>query len=389
MVWLIAAAVFVIPVASIVAIPGTIIWYPQYLAFIFFGLLVFSFSIWKSNKILSILAAYLSFSYVFIAQASPRSMLCLVSSLLGILLICKVAELKNTKPLFYSFVAIAVLQFFYVLCQNFNIDPFFRKATDPTSFEVVGFLGSHNQLAIFYAAITPLLFSIHPLFAAPVMAVFFMAKCTSAIVGAAAGCLLLNKHKLNGWVFVVVSAAILVYGAVLIDADTNISTTVFSERLAILKLTLKEAAAGVAEVARNGQAFVVKTSPLVGFGVGNFFTLAMGTQENVLLVDPRVHPSGHYYEHAHNDLVECFFDLGYIGTAIVLAFVAWLVLMFIEAPKTNLLCAYFCSVVAQAVCSLGVYIVHAPVSFFIFCLTIGLFLQEARHANKSAFTKVA
>ncbi len=108
--------------------------------------------------------------------------------------------------------------------------------------------------------------------------------------------------------------------------------------------------------------------------------ISKSTQEPILL-DPK--GSNVRYEHAHNDLVEALFEYGYIG----FVFVVWLILLIVKSfvlcrIKTKNLIIAFSSLIAQGVCSLGVYVIHAPLSFFMLCLTLGIFYGELKDAHK-------
>lgn len=368
--WLVALSVFLIPMSAIVPIPGTILWYGQFIALLTLGFLFLINIIWHTYKPLACIGLMSLFSYIFIAQTNPRALMCLVAAFSGLMLIVAVRNMKDVRHVYGAILAMAFIQGVYVVFQHFGIDPFFKKLGGPGT-DVVGFVGSHNQLGIYYAGIIPFLIS-SPLLLPVAIIPLMLAKCSSAVIGAFAGALFYAEQTRK----LVMPVAILILAFCFLPwLKNDIAPNVFKERSALLQLTTSQVLSGRL-VTDDGQ--VIKANPLLGFGIGNFFMYSHLSQKGIIINEGQ-----HRYEHAHNDLVEVLFDFGIIGMIVVL----WTIYMFFNAfltcvNRTRLMTISFASLLAQGIASLGVYVIHAPVSFFMFCLTTGLFLHEVNHANK-------
>ena len=102
------------------------------------------------------------------------------------------------------------------------------------------------------------------------------------------------------------------------------------------------------------------------------------TQKDII-----VNSGSHRYENAHNDLIQVLFEFGYIGLILMLIIVSSVINTFRLSIKTPAVIKSFSVLVVIAVCSMGVYVTHAPVSYFMMMLCLGLFYAEVSNANKS------
>lgn len=374
---LICLSVFLIPMASLLPSSGAIIWWPQYIAFLILGFLAASSFIWKINKSLAVLFSYCAFSYIFVCNLHPRSMLCLLSCGAGIVLICLLSNLKKTGIIYKSIILAASLQAVLVIFQSINIDPFFHLLGHEGTADTVGFVGSHNQLGLYYAAITPFFLQFFaPLVLVPVFCIF-VSHCSSAAIGMFFGVLaygLLNKkYKFTFFLTIIALVATISWKSFDKPAEA------FKERVGIWKLTCKQITNGKAMVNMgNGMTHIVTANPLTGFGIGSFLMISPKTQDK--LINPKF---THRYEHAHNDMLEFFFEYGYLGLLIIIWLIFDILWKFFASVKTSMLILTFASLLTQGVSMLGVYVVHAPVSLFMLCLTLGLFYAEVNNASKS------
>lgn len=373
----ILAAVLLVPLISIAPIKGTIVWYPQLLALLAIGLCLLSLSMWNMNKAICILLIYQIFSYIFVCNQSPRSLICLITGFSGMLFAYVVSKSSNTKILkFLMFVG--VLNLVLVAMQIFNHDPFFIKTGGGDIDNIVGFIGSRDQLAIFQACVSILLSAISPwllLFCIPA----FIVKCSSVLFSLSlTGCFYLfitKRWKISACVLL----CVLTLGFIWVTFGSK--SEEFSERLRLWNLTSSQAIS--AKVINDDNKHIISSNPIFGFGIGNFFVFSPFSQKNVVgkLVS-------HRYEHAHNDFIEGWFEFGYIGIMLMIWCFISIILDFIQAlhlshPNNNNLIISFCALFCMFISSLGVYVFHAPVSLFMFCLILGLFYREVNYANTS------
>ncbi len=374
-------SVFLIPLASIIPIAGTIIWYPQFLALLFFGLTFLSLKFWRFNKFISLLLIYESFSYLFITQQNPRTMLCLFCAFSGIALANAASKIASTKIIFNCIIGFAIFQTLYVILQSFNIDLIFHRPDGCA--DIVGFLGSHNQLGAYYASVGLILASLNPFLIIFSIIPIFLAKQNGAMIGLASGILLYSWFSFSKTLCI----SLLILFILLAFVWTKFcgkSYDEIAERIDLWKLSITQVIEGQAIEDFGNRKQVVRCNPFFGFGLGNFFTISPYTQMSFLPKN-----TGHVYEHAHNDLVEAFYELGYLGFILVLLCISSVVSLFIASVKSSGVISTFSCLVAQSVASFSIYIFHAPVSLFMFFLILGLFYAEVSYANKSALSKAA
>lgn len=379
---LICLAVFVVPMASLVTMPGTIVWWPQYISFIMLGFLLASAFIWRESKALSLLSIYCLYSYVFVCHQHPRALMCLVSAYAGIALICAVGALKETKFVYKAILGIVIAQFVLVVLQRLNLDPFFHLNGNEKLCDTVGFVGSHNQLGIYSASVLPLFLNWFALLA---LIPLFLSKCSSALLGAVLGVsVVLGFMGKRSLIFLFL--AVLVFSSAWLKVDSS-AEYALRERIAVWKLSVKQLAAGKAVMKMSEKVNrIVTCNPLTGFGLGSFIMISPSTQEETIsqvnkIPVKDIPENFHRYEHAHNDAVEWLFEGGYLGVLILLFCLLSALGAFILSPKTPGVLMIFGSLVAMAVTSMGAYVVHAPVSFFMFCLMVGLFNAEVKDAR--------
>ena len=380
-------AIFLVPIASIVTIKGTIVWYPQLLALQFIGGLCYASMFWKLNKFLAIFLGYLAFSYIYIANASPRTQMCLMIGSIAITLV--VSQLKDLKWVYVALIGMSLLSIDYSILQACGHDPIFVPIHG-TKEDVVSFMGSPNQLGIYSMANafwTPWMI---PLAIVPI----FMAKCNSSLIGLICGSMV---YILAIYGKKAVSIAIICVLVALIPwwHYNHKQNDEIMERFKLWKLTINQVSHGTIEsYDLSGNKSLIQGSPLTGFGLGNFFVYSPFSQYKMYglpktLMQSDKLPSGieHFYEHAHNDLVEAFYEFGYIGLFMLILVIGSVGFVFMASNKSVGVVTTFASLVAQSVSSFSVYVFHAPVSLFMFCLTLGLFYAEVANGKKSSEIK--
>lgn len=387
---LVIASIFLIPLSSIIPMTGTVVWYPQLLMLLLIGLSALAFQFWKMNKFISLLLIYEILSYIFVCNQSPRTMLCLICGFAGISIAYIISNLKDTKILYRCIIGIAITQSIYTVLQHFNIDPFFHNP-DSNKADVVGLVGSHNQLGIYYSAVGIILASFNPILLTFSLVPIFLAKCNSAIIGLIAGGLVYTTFLYGKkWVSIALLAICLL--AVPWIHYAGKSRVEIKERFDIWELTLTQAFSGYAKQVGTkewmpGLQREYRANPTFGFGLGNFFVISPLSQYDFWF------SKTHRYEHAHNDLIEALFELGYIGFILILFCIASVISDFLNAvhafhPATKRLIISFSCLVVMAVSSLSVYVAHAPVSYFMFCVILGLFYAEVNNAKQSQVSNI-
>ena len=388
MIYIIILSIFLVPIASMIAIPGTIVWYPQLLALQFIGGLSFASLFWKLNKFIAIFLAYLVFSYIYVTGATPRSLMCLMIGYAAISLTLITSKLKSDdlKLVYRCLIGISLLSIAYSISQFFGYDPIFKSMFGGKE-DVVSFMGSHNQLGIYSSANAFWSTWCIPMAIIPI----FFAKCNSAMIGLISGSCVYLYFKFNKKVLrdVVVLIAIL-----LIPwwHFCHKGSGELNERFNIWKLTLSQLFHGrIDSCDLSGKKEVIRATPLFGFGLGDFFVFSPFSQYKMWgFKDTEIYQGGnpngkiqHFYEHAHNDSIEALFEFGYVGFFIIMLIIISVVMVFIRSSKTDGIVLTFSSLVAQSVSSFSVYVFHAPVSLFMFCLTLGLFFAEVSNEKQS------
>lgn len=387
--YLIILAIFLIPIASIITIKGTIVWFPQLLALEMIGGICYASMFWKLNKFLSIFIAYLFFSYIYVTGASERPLMCLLIGSMAIAVTLVTSKLKELKWIYVALIIMSLLSILYAILQTIGIDPIF-KSTGSKWDGVVSFMGSHNQLGIYSVANAFWCTWLIPL----AIISIFLVKCNSALIGIIFGSCVYSYFKFNKKVL----KDLLIIGVLLLIPWWHYNhkgNGEISERFRLWKLTLQQINSGkIEESDMNGKKSLVQANPFFGFGLGNFLTYSPFSQyriwglNNTDIYRPG-HPEGiqHFYEHVHNDLLEALYEFGYIGFIIIILTIGSVVFTFVTSVKSVGVITTFSSLVAQSFTSFSVYVFHAPVSLFMFCLTLGLFYAEVSNGQKSSEIK--
>lgn len=364
---------------------GAVIWYPQLLAIMCLGFVCLAMLFWNINKFISIFLIYTTFSYLVVCGQSPRSMLCLITGYAGIMFSYFVSQ-SDTPKIYKALATIAVLNIILVILQIFKLDYIFSQSSNWLLDHTVGFMGTRNQLGIFHAASSVLLMSISPWFLALSLPILLV-KCSSAFAGLIAGVssylFFTGKRLLAIFLILSIVASIPVF----IYFKSNLIAEL-KERVEVWSLTVRQTIDGKMDLydyqygsTKLSNHRVVKFNPLFGAGIGNFFIFSPPSQVGFDF------SPWHRYEHAHNDFIEGFLEFGYMGLVLIILCISWIINDFLSCiHKTKGLIITFSALVSLAVCSLGVYVFHAPVSFFLFCLTLGLFYRELKNAKQSQIT---
>jgi hypothetical protein len=381
MLWIIILGIFIVPIASIVTIKGTIVWYPQLLALQLIGGICYASNFWKLNKFIAIFLGYLVFSYIYVTSANPRTLLCLMIGYGAIAITLAVSKLKDLKWIYIALISMSLLSIAYSILQKFGIDPIFIPADHSMKADIVSFMGSHNQLGIYSAANAFWSPYLMPLSIIPL----FLSKSNSAMIGLVVGCLFYvclrygKKYLYIGIIFVLVTMGIWWHFC-------GKSNGEIMERFNLWKLTIQQIKQGRVEISDlDNHKAVITDNKLFGFGLGSFFSYSPFSQYKMWGLTRTDHACAtrdgsllqpHFYEHAHNDLLEADYEFGPIGFLLIVFIIFSVVMLFASSIKSVGVITTFASLIAQSVSSFSVYVFHAPVSLFMFCLTLGLFYAE-------------
>lgn len=376
-------SVFFVPLSSLIAIKGAVIWYPQLLALITIGFISLALLFWETNVFISLFLIYATLSYLLVCNQSPRSMLCLITGFCAILFSYFVSK-SNVPSIYKCLMIISGLSIFLLVLQILKLDPIFIPDTNLLLDRTVGFVGSRNQLGIFHAATAVLMLGISPwviLLSLPILLV----KCSSAFAGLMAGIVAYSffiGRKVQAWMLIII---LLFSVPIFIHFKPELKSEL-QERCSLWNLTINQLVNGKLHQENEDNLNLhrdISCNPFFGFGIGNFFVFSPMAQYPLW-------PRGTHacrWEHAHNDLVEALFEFGYCGLLLILLCISKVIADFINCiNKTKKLIITFCGLICLSVCSMGVYVFHAPVSLFLFCLNLGLFYAEVANAKQSKIT---
>lgn len=370
MIYLLLLSIFVVPIASIFTKPQLDIWYSNYMALIGVGSIWLAATIWKLNKILSIFLVYLTFSYLFISFDSPRAPFCFIAAIVSILTIYQFSQTKNRKMIYAGISIMGLISIVYCIFQSFNIDPFFGHPSNSKLKFVVSFMGSRNQLGAYHLGTAFYWFPLMPLSILPI----FLSKCNTALIGLLCGSIVWGMFKFGKKRTVIALLGLSLLIPIWLSHNKKSGYEIM-ERLNLWKLTIQQTITGKSYLL-DGQ-IIAKCNPLFGYGLGQFFTTSYLTQ-----TDDITYGKLHYYEHAHNDFIEGFYEFGYTGLIILSLLIFSVMRDFILSEKTNGVILTFSSLIAQSIASCGIYIFHSPISLFMFCVTLGLFYAEINQKGR-------
>lgn len=377
---ILVSSVLIVPLASLMPIKGTIVWYPQLLALMALGLICTAMLVWDMNKFISLFLIYTTFSYLAVCSQSPRSMLCVITGFAGILFAYCVSKADVSK-MYTALIAITIINLGFILLQIFNIGFIFQPDSNAFLDRVVGVFGSRNQLGIFLASVSTILMTYSPWFVLMGLPILII-KGSSALVGLLSGIISILFFK-GHYQIAGIALVILIIGSVAWVKFGNKSNEI-KERFNIWGLTISQANEG--KIVLDDEKTVIKSNPWFGFGIGNFFVFSPHSQQKTVFGTSR-----HRYEHAHNDIVEALLELGRSGVALILLCAYKVISDFITCLRINgfdtrKLIYTFSALVTITVCSMGVYVFQAPASLFIFCLLLGLFYREVNYAKQGTVT---
>lgn len=333
---------------------------------------MFSVVVSRVNKSLAVLSLYCSVSYLFVANQHPRSFFCLILAYVGISIICILSRAKDTYPFMLGFIALALAQFILITLQIFNLDPFFHKVDNYNQSVVVGVVGSANQMAYFYALVAPYL----GVFAIISAIAIFYSKCSTAAVAFLIGMFIYNYIYYKSRAVILTVIVLIFCMAMWNRFDTPMGS--FKERIIVWKLSIEQLVRGEAKQQLSEDRHnirIIKGNLFLGYGIGKFAIVSPNSQSE------RLGHRQHIYEHAHNDYIEYVYDFGLVGCLIIFFVIKSFFEKLIKIQWNRYNTKILISMVIQLICMIGVYSIHAPSSYLMFCITVGLLYAEANNVK--------
>jgi len=380
---LVRFSVFGVPLAGLIPIEGTDVWYSQFLGLMSLLMIGLSIALWKFNKGFSVFGLVCLFSSMVVANQSPKSLITLIQIYLAFLAIYAISrfEKDQRKALIRAVLVLVSIQGVWVILQALNLDPIFNLMGNPNKDDTVGISGSHNQLGLFFAMTAPIVL-LNAIYLLPFTLVgLWFSTTATAWIGFVVFLIFWISIKLKSKAAVY----LLFFGLMvcLISGFNRISDIVKTERFNLWRSSIDQVLSGRAIIKQadlsrlNGKEKIeyisikeINCNPLFGFGLGNFIRISPHTQEYVTFA--------HRYEHAHNDYVEALFELGITGFLFLMVMIGKFLRDFFYAQRTKLLTSVFLAIVVQMVCAMGVYTIQTAISGMLMILFLGLFYGELR-----------
>jgi len=388
-------SIFLLVVTGIVAIPllgaipmrGADVWYIHWISLFSFSCVGVFLVLWNFHFLYTLLGIYCVYNMVFVAKQYPTSIVMLVQVMFSFLSIYAISKFtkKQRKVILWAIVVAAGIQCFWVILQYFNLDPIFSYTKDMTLDDTVGFVGSHNQIGVFFAVVSPVVMGVCPWLIPFVIFGLWCSTTTSTWIAflIANGYLLysmpckINKRlrrSLLGVIVLIMAVCSLIF----FSKFENLSYVAVKERIDLVKNTIRDVNDGEIVLDFVKYKKSIKCNPMLGYGLGNFKRFSPMSQYEFLYQSRQ---NTHVYAHAHNDYAEAYFDLGIIGWLLILLIIIDLFYKFIIFDKSKELIIYFSCIVAQMVSALGVFTIHTAVSGMLLIISLGLFYGEWRKIN--------
>lgn len=386
-----------LPLVSIIPMTGDL-WYTQYIAMLCLFYAGIAISLMTTNILLSLLMIWCGVSAIWVAIQHPVAMFTLLQvgiAMLGIKVISELPQ-KKRKWLLWCVLGMVLLQEILTVAQMLDLDPFFTSVKPEFFYRVVGFCGSRNQLGLYLGVVTPLVLNYAPILLPILLLGMCSASTASAWIGMAAGSLVFIYLKTKSD-FVKIGVLILVCTGLFFYKFENISRLAYSERIMLYKHTVQsveneKVIMRFVEGKKVGQHYEkeafreVRCNKWFGYGLGNFRRVSPLTQYTFLINGGQ--PS-HTYGHAHNDLLELYYETGRIGLGLGILLVLHFLYTFIRAKKTEILIVSGCCVLAQLVTSMGIFTVHTAIGGWLLVIFYGVYMGELKDGKNRQTGKTA
>jgi len=371
-------ALFFVTIASAIPFPSYNVWFGQYvglLAIFFISLVLY---LWNKNKPLSLFLSFCILSTFSVTRLSPRAIMLMYQISLGAVFVYAIAQLnyKNREKIKYAIALLVMLQFLWIILQWCGLDPLFVCVYNDKMDGLVGFSGAPNQIGAFFAITLPMMLHIHPLLSIISIIGLIVSRSSFAFVAGIVSGLLYCFFVYRKFFYYILIAFTLISAFFLKKVD-NPCFVDFKTRFGVWAHAIHSTIEGDISMKHAGREGIVKTNPLYGYGLGNFFVIFPRTPER-----PYFNYEREKYNHAHNEYVESFFELGYIGIIIIFSMIIKFFINFLYTIKDEEIMAYFCCIMAILINSMGNFTLHIALNGLLLIVYYGLF-EGVRIGNKT------
>lgn len=384
------AALFIIPLSSVLRIAGTHVWHNHFVIFFLFLNLGVSLYLWRFNKWLSVMSALFLFSSYVIAPFDSRAIFCLLTFNLSCLTayVISLFTKRQRKIIMWCVVAMVVIQGAWVVLQANNLDPVFNYKNEYHKVfedrdDTVGSIGSRNMIGTFFATTAPMVASVFPY--ALLLSVFGLWKATTTFAWAAFIVVALVwvwfiKRKL---LLAVVPALIVCSLIFFFKYEAKGVFNTVKSRGDLYRTIIDKTVSGRIDIVRtlkmsNKKINQVKTcNPWFGYGLGQYLLIFPFFDATGLAFDGDT-----VYSHAHNDYLELFFETGYTGAMVMALLLIGFFIEFFIAKKTKEVVTYFCCILSFLLCAMGLFPTQVAVTAMFFILFYGMFKGAVREQRR-------
>lgn len=389
--YLVFASILAVPLSAIIPIPGTDVWFGQYLALLCMFCVGIALFLWDFNRFMSMFLLLCLYSTLIVSKQAPKAMLVLFQINLSCLAIYVISKFNSDlkERLLKVVIILFLLQSLWMILQRFDLDPIFTRFADDIRSskrldDTVGFSGSHNQIGIFFAITAPIVLRYCPYLLPLSFISLIWATTSTAFIGFIGAIAFYSFTKLKimrmatketKLISIFVLFVILMSAYLFFKSD-RWSPGKYSERVELWSQSLWSVPMGrLMMMDEKDRLSYFKFNPFFGIGMGTFTRYSPVNQDIYI-------KSAHRYEHAHNDLVELTLEMGYSGLIAIIFMMIDIIIKFIKSIKTNLIVLSFSGLLAHFICSLGVYTVHTAVAGMLLILNLGIFYGEVEHGKR-------
>ena len=381
---LVCCGIFLIPFSGLITLGSNPLWYSQLLALMSVFCIGVAIKLWDFNKPLALLNLYSWFSVYFVAHVHPRSIVILLIinfSSLTIQQISRMRDHQKNKIILCLFI-LFIIQSIWVTLQYFNLDPIFDLASNTNLDDTVGLSGSKNQISLFFSDLAPLAYSYHPFLIIVNILGLAINKTTTCWVAFIVSFLVFISYW-NKKIFIISLVSCAVISSVFLLKFDSFNNIKFQERISLWKSSTQQVILGRAVMDMDiykedrGNMFkIVRCNPFFGFGLGSFMRISPYTQTEWLQIKKR---GGHRYAHAHNDYIEWFFEMGWVGLCLLVFCLGDIFIRFFRSNKSRLLLISFCGILSHMISALGIFTIQTAVSGMLLIIFLGIFYSETSY----------
>ncbi len=372
---LILFSIFFVPLSAVLPFWSGTVWLSQYIALLVICLLGVAIFLYKFNKYITLFLIIALFSAIFTAHTTPKAVLQLIQIHFCCLFAYIVSLLneEQRRNILFAIIWMAIIQGIWVIVQYLNMDPIFSYIGDRSKDDTVGFVGSHNQLGLFFAMCAPVVIAYCPFIMPLIVFGLWCSTTATAWVATIISCFVYLFRKSGKRILILFFIFFFIASIIYFVKFDDISYGKYKERRDLYKKTIYVTYKGEVLLIKKNKYKIVRCNPLFGYGLGNFMRIMPYAQYDVILKGAQ-----HVYAHTHNDYLEWFFETGYTGAIALIMLLFNFFRTFIKARKTKILLVSFCGILSQMICALGIFTVQTAVSGMLLVVFYGIFMGEIR-----------